>query len=423
MKLLALAAAAAAVSFFLFWHAGRAVILFCSQGGAYSQKANERYIENLRQYVSEGKITSTDTEKLTAWVKQHKPVSLQIYKDDILVYDSAYPFYDRLSEENIHADYYDWATYYVIQFADGEGVAAIHGFHIYQLYNAFLIGEIVLSFLVFVLVVMLGIRSTMRYIRTLSEEIEILEGGNLDYPITVEGNDELSVLAQGLNDMRISFRSQVEKEARLVSSHKKMVTALSHDLRTPMTSLLIYAEILGNRKYKDEPQFWECVEKIAEKTRKLKHLTDHLFEYSLLSEDSETELEPPAYFRDIFYDLFSEMCGCLEQHGFQVNTTFTEGEDRTSVNSDYVMRICDNITSNIVKYADPAVPVEISTVIDDTEVGFLFRNRKRKLEKKEDSSQIGVQNIISMMGKMKGRCEVIEDEEWYEIQILFPVSR
>lgn len=211
MKLLALAAAAAAVSFFLFWHAGRAVILFCSQGGAYSQKANERYIENLRQYVSEGKITSTDTEKLTAWVKQHKPVSLQIYKDDILVYDSAYPFYDRLSEENIHADYYDWATYYVIQFADGEGVAAIHGFHIYQLYNAFLIGEIVLSFLVFVLVVMLGIRSTMRYIRTLSEEIEILEGGNLDYPITVEGNDELSVLAQGLNDMRISFRSQDRK--------------------------------------------------------------------------------------------------------------------------------------------------------------------------------------------------------------------
>ena len=113
----------------------------------------------------------------------------------------------------------------------------------------------------------------------------------------------------------------------------------------------------------------------------------------------------------------------LEQHGFQVNTTFTEGEDRSSVNPDYVMRICDNITSNIVKYADPAVPVEISTVIDDTEVGFLFRNRKRKLEKKEDSSQIGVQNIISMMGKMKGRCEVIEDEEWYEIQILFPVSR
>lgn len=422
LKLLALAAAAAAVSFFLFWHAGRGIILFCSRGGVYSQKANERYIEDLRQYVAKENISSTDTEKLTVWVKQHKPVSLQIYKDDILVYDSAYPFYDRLSEEEIHADYYDWATYYDIQFADGEGVAAIHGFHVYQLYNAFLIGEIILSFLVFVLVVMLGIRNKMRYIRTLSEEIEILESGNLDYPISVEGHDELSILAQGLNDMRISFRSQVEKEARLVNSHKKMVTALSHDLRTPMTSLLIYAEILGSRKYKDEPQFWECVEKIAEKTRRLKHLTDHLFEYSLLSEDSETELEPPAYFRDIFYDLFSEMCGSLEQQGFQVTTAFTGIDGRTEVNSDYVMRICDNITSNILKYADPSVPVEIRTVPGDSEVGFLFRNRKKKLEKKEDSSQIGVQNIKSMMEKMKGRCEVIEDETWYEIRVLFPVS-
>ena len=56
---------------------------------------------------------------------------------------------------------------------------------------------------------MFGIRSTMRYIRTLSEEIEILEGGNLDYVITVEGNDELSALARGLMICGVSFREQV----------------------------------------------------------------------------------------------------------------------------------------------------------------------------------------------------------------------
>lgn len=421
LKLLALAVAAAAVSFFLLWHAGRAVIHVFGRGGVYWEQANERYIEDLRQYVKDEKVSSSDTEKLTLWVKRHKPVSLQVYKDDILVYDSAYPFYDRLKEENIHVDYYDWATYYEIEFSDGQGVAAMQGFHLYQLYNAFVISEIVLSFLVFVAVVMFGIRSTMRYIRTLSEEIEILEGGNLDYVITVEGNDELSALAQGLNDMRVSFREQVEKEARLVNGHKKMVTALSHDLRTPMTSLLIYSEILGSRKYKDERQFWECVDKIAEKTRRLKHLTDHLFEYSLLSEESEVELEALAEFRDIFYDLLSEMCGCLEQKGFQVKTSLTGVEGKAAVNSEYVMRICDNITSNILKYAEPSQPVNIETICYDTEAGFLFRNQKRKLERKEDSSQIGVQNIISMMEKMKGRCEVTEEGEWYEIRVLFPL--
>ena len=57
----------------------------------------------------------------------------------------------------------------------------------YQYYNYAVIAELLLSFALFVGIVMLGIRYKIRYIRKLSSEIEILEGGDLDYEITVKG--------------------------------------------------------------------------------------------------------------------------------------------------------------------------------------------------------------------------------------------
>ena len=59
-----------------------------------------------------------------------------------------------------------------------------------------------LSAVVFVILVLMGIRKKMNYIWKLSREIEILEGGDLDYSVTVSGKDELTALAQGLECMR-----------------------------------------------------------------------------------------------------------------------------------------------------------------------------------------------------------------------------
>ena len=64
---------------------------------------------------------------------------------------------------------------------------------------ALLFGLSLLVFGLFLTIVMLGIRRKIRYIRSLSREIKILEGGGLEYPITVSGRDELAELAQGLD--------------------------------------------------------------------------------------------------------------------------------------------------------------------------------------------------------------------------------
>ena len=68
---------------------------------------------------------------------------------------------------------------------------------------------------------------------------------------------------------------------------------MSHDLRTPVTSMMLYTEILKKGRYKNEQQLLECLDKIDRKAHRMKQLTDHLFEYALISGEKEIELEKP----------------------------------------------------------------------------------------------------------------------------------
>ena len=157
----------------------------------------------------------------------------------------------------------------------------------------------------------------MDYILQLSKEIQILEGGSLEYAITVKGKDELSKLAEGIENMRKSFQRMIHKETEIVRENQKIVTEMSHDLRTPITSIMLYTEILKKGKYENEAQLLEYLKKIDQKARRMKQLSEHLFEYSLLSGEDEVKLEEPDNFETLLYDLFSETCSYLEQRGFQ----------------------------------------------------------------------------------------------------------
>lgn len=151
---------------------------------------------------------------------------------------------------------------------------------------------------------MRGIRKKIEYILKLRDEVEILEGGSLDYEITIEGSDELASLAGGLDSMRASLLRLMEQETQLVKENQKIITEMSHDLRTPITSIMLYTEILKTGKYQDGAQLTEYLGKIDRKARRMKQLTDRLFAYSLTSGGEEAALEKPETYTVLFYDIF-----------------------------------------------------------------------------------------------------------------------
>ena len=387
----------------------------------YMERENRRRVEDFRDYVKKNELSTTNMENLMEWVEHQSVVWMQIYRDHILLYDSQFPYMKANPEFHVTGQFYEWETYQMVDFKDGPAQVFITGVYTYQFFNYAMIAEFLFSFLLFTGIIMAGIRSPMKYIHTLSAETGILESGNLDYRITIMGNDEMTVLAKGLDNMRKSIREQMAQEARLINLNKSMITSLSHDLRTPLTALLIYTEILKNEIEADREhrQKWIC--KIDEKAHQIKDMADCILEYSL---QKKVEPLPPekTSFRAAFYDVLSEACLCMEQTGFHVQTDLSWQDRELSIDPKYITRILDNISSNIIKYASRNTPVQITVFYEEDRCGLLIENGRGNASQDVESNGIGVKNICTMMEEMGGRCEVTETEKHYAVRLRFPCS-
>lgn len=385
----------------------------------YGDRKNRAYVKELQQYVKSEYLSYRDTDKISSWVKKQKIIYVQIYKDGAKVFDSAYPEQEEWGE-TIDDDAYLLERFYFVEFAEGVTSVSITGVYSYQLYQYAMMVEELIAFVFFIMLVLLGIRRKMKYIRRLGDEVEILEGGSLDYEITVKGKDELARLAESVENMRKAFNRLITQETEMIHENQRIVTEMSHDLRTPVTSIMLYTEILKKGKYKDEKQLLEYIEKIDRKAHAMKQLTENLFEYSLVTGENDIELEKAEQYEVIFYDLFSETCSYLEEKGFRVEFKVEWSKNKVRISSDYIIRIMDNITSNIVKYADASFPVCITSISDNAMDGFVIENKIKENDEKIESTGIGIQSIKNMMMKMGGKCLTEEDKDIFRVILLFP---
>lgn len=398
----------------------RAVELFFGDAikDSFQESQNQRNYEEFQKYVTDNRLSSKDTNALTRWVRQHRDLEMEIYKNYALIYDSMDPGFSGRQEEDDF--YYTWQSNYVMTFKDGRAQLVLYGFYVHRMEIMLILLRATTTFVIFLLIFFLGIRSEIRYISELSREVAILEGGDLNYPITVRGKDELSFLASSIESMRLGIKEEIRKNRETTGAFREVITEMSHDLRTPLTSLLLYAEILENARYEDGSQWKRYVRAIREKGVQIKEMSDNIFEYSLERGQSQGEASgETASFRELLYDPVSEAAEYLGSQGFAVTLEGDFPEGSVRVRPDYISRILDNIVSNAVKYADPADPV----VFETGERGDMFflsvRNTCRKNADREESTGIGLDNIRGMMEKMGGSAEAGAAGKTFTVQLLF----
>lgn len=257
------------------------------------------------------------------------------------------------------------------------------------------------------------------YICVLSSEIQVLEGGDLDHPITVQESDELGMLARGLDSMRKAFLEQRSSEAFSFQANQSLITGMSHDLRTPLTKLMLYTEILRSGKYQSENQMKEYLIRIDEKARQIKQLADNIFQYSMMPKENAALRPELMGLKEAFHDSLSEMVGYLSQRGYHFDFAMTWNDEQILVYEPFVKRLLDNLASNIDKYADPSKPVRIELLRNGEYIGFSFQNSVKADSSKQEATNIGLTNINSMMNKMNGTCHVEQTEISFEIELWF----
>lgn len=113
----------------------------------------------------------------------------------------------------------------------------------------------------------------------------------------------------------------------------------------------------------------------------------------------------------------------LQQRGFACALELGEEDVLLSVNSQYVRRILDNITSNLLKYADPQSVVTVRFVQEDGTAGLCFENRVLPIPPAAESTKVGLTSIGTMMEKMHGVCRSEQPEGLFRMTLLFNTAK
>lgn len=394
----------------------------------YYRHCDEKLIDSLSSYAEENNVSSDDWYQLNKWVDKEDVITLTVYKDGEVAYDSqsSYDSYDSddsyiiNSAVTIDSSYVSDASY-TVEFKDGSADVYIYGIYSTNYYQIAYIVEFMIPCVFFILVIMTAVHRKMRYIIQLSKEIYLIESGDLEHPLTIRGKDELSALARSVDSLRQSFLQKLARIMQLQEESKALVTEMSHDLRTPMTPLMIYLGMLCEKRYESDEERDSYIEKSYEKASQLKHMSDNMFAYFIMDKNADTELEVLSM-HTVFYDLLSSIKGYLTVEGYQVETTTNMTDAYITVNTEFMLRIFDNLVSNILKYADRESAVILNLFSENGKVIVHVSNRINELADHSASTGFGVKNIKKMMQQMSAECIIHQKDDRYDTFLLFRIT-
>ena len=382
----------------------------------FEQTHIQKQGNSLQHFINENNISSKDLGLLKKWEYRQPVILLELYRANECIYSSFYEF--QQSELLYGAGMNNQNNMVNLELADGPAVAFLYSDFTYQYYLLGTALSCIVSLVLFVFLFLRGNRKLIHYICRLNEEVQILEGGNLEYQVSVEGNDEITDLAKSMNRMRLSFLNQMENEQQLYQANKQLVTEMSHDLKTPLTGIMLYIEILRSHRYSTDSELQDYLRKIDAKAHHMKLISDHLFKYSL--DTSLTKHTAPIAMEQAFQEAIDSFVSDLEARYFSVVSNLDWGSCFIQVKTEYVQRIFENIISNISKYAKPSSEVRIATIDSDNYCGFSVLNECVVSQHQVESNGIGFESIQTMMQQMNGICTAEQTDMVFEITLLFP---
>ena len=271
--------------------------------------------------------------------------------------------------------------------------------------------------LLFLTIVLLSIRRKVDYLVRLQREVLAIAGGDLDLPLTLQGSDELTMLAECVDGMRASLMTRIRKEETRGEEGYDIVTALSHDLRTPLTSLSGYLEVLFRQ---DLPEMQHAyVAKCIQKAEQLKEISDLLF--SGLSETSPPEALGMLPSDELMDRWIADYVGELKMKGFSVECAVISEHCNLFVQQAGFRRVLDNVFTNMEKYADARVPVKISIERNDKAFWLVIQNQFRH-DAVMAGSGMGLAICENLMRKMGGMFEIDKTSDMFMYRLGWMVA-
>ncbi|WP_332648545.1 HAMP domain-containing sensor histidine kinase [Lysinibacillus sp. 54212] len=206
----------------------------------------------------------------------------------------------------------------------------------------------------------------------IKEGVEQIKDGHLHHRIEVAGKGEFGQLAENINRITEGLEKSVDSEIKSERLKTELITNVSHDIRTPLTSIITYIDLLKIEK--DPEKIEEYVEILDQKSKRLKLLTDDLFEAAkATSGNIPVQLERIDVL-SLLTQGIGEMDEKIEASALEMKLSYPEEKVYVKADGKLLWRAIENLFSNIFKYALPSSRVYIDIEDLENEVKVTFKN-------------------------------------------------
>ena len=232
-------------------------------------------------------------------------------------------------------------------------------------------------FLALKIVELLAVLAIALNLRTLEKNGQRLAEGDLTTPVdTRRLFGAFRRYGQAMNRLQSGMENAVQEQMRAERMKTELITNVSHDIKTPLTSIVNYVDLLKKEDI-PSPIAREYIAVLDRQSKRLKKLTEDLVEASKASSGAlPVDLQPT----DVNV-LFSQIVGEYQDRLADCHLTLVaqppEGQPVVSADSKLLSRVMDNLVSNICKYAMPETRVYVSGTVADGQMTLSFKNVSR----------------------------------------------
>ncbi len=224
---------------------------------------------------------------------------------------------------------------------------------------------------------------SMRYISRISAAMHEIAEGDLNITLDVEGDDEFADMAENLNNMVEELRQLMDKERESERTKNELITNVAHDLRTPLTSIIGYLELLSGPVKLNEEMQKKYLDITYKKSKRLQKLIEDLFGFTKLNYG---KISMKVSKVDIV-KLLSQMLEEFYPNFMEKNLAYELQSNVTAkvitADGNLLARLFDNLINNAIKYGAEGKKVIVKVDATDTIVTVSVTNFGYVIPKEE----------------------------------------
>ena len=191
---------------------------------------------------------------------------------------------------------------------------------------------------------------SMRYIGRISDAMQRISEGDLNITVDIEGDDEFSVMAASLNKMVGDLRDLMDKEREAERTKNELITNIAHDLRTPLTSIIGYLELLSKDGAIDQEVQKKYIGIAYVKTKRLEKLIEDLFGFTKLNYGKISMNVTKVDVIKLLSQLLEEFYPSFMDKNLSYELQSNVPVQIVSADANLLARLFDNLINNAIKY-------------------------------------------------------------------------